>query len=254
MGGMAGQAVGQAPTQMGSMGGGSNSGFGGMTQTAVNPQAQGGFGGGMGAPQPPNSMGGSKLNPYQGPSGMGIGMGGVPGNSGFPDPMTMPQQPRPQVQQMGPQGGYGQLTQLMRQPGQMQGGAQVQQMPSSSQLMSQLGAQSQPIQQSQMQGRMGGFGQQQQQQQPQGIQQLLNNMLTRFQSQTQQRPMQQMPQYQNQALQYRPNMTQAQQSLNRVQPSVQRQNQDTQAARIAELEAQLAGFQRPNNDYGAAGG
>lgn len=51
-----------------------------------------------------------------------------------------------------------------------------------------------------------------------------------------------MPQYQSPASMYRPDMQRAQQNLSRVRPSVQRQRQDEQAARIAELEAQLARF------------
>ena len=90
------------------------------------------------------------------------------------------------------------------------------------------------------------------QQQMGGLQQLLSQMMNRFQPQQRQMRMQ-APQFRSQALQYRPNMTQAQQSLSRVKPSVQKQEQDAQAARIAELEGQLAGFNRSSNDYGGGG-
>jgi hypothetical protein len=127
--------------------------------------------------------------------------------------------------------------------------------------------------QRQMQGGMGGMGgnipgnpgfpdprtrnQQpqfspfQQQQNMQGIQDLFSRMMGQFQPQ---QPMQQMSQFRSPALGYRPNMTQANDSLSRVKPSVQKQNQDAQAARIAELEAQLAGYQTPTNDTFGGGG
>jgi hypothetical protein len=99
-----------------------------------------------------------------------------------------------------------------------------------------------PYQQQQFnpfQQQFGGF-----QQQPQGasgLQALFNNMMRQQQQMQQQRP-QQMPRFQSQALQYRPNMQNAQAALSRVKPSVQKQQQDAQAARIAELEAQIAQY------------
>ncbi len=47
---------------------------------------------------------------------------------------------------------------------------------------------------------------------------------------------------------YRPDMAQVQQNLSRVTPSVQRQQQDAQAARIADLEAQLARYNTPSGE------
>jgi hypothetical protein len=102
------------------------------------------------------------------------------------------------------------------------------------------------------QQQFGGF-----QQQPQnisGLQGLFNQMMGQQQMPMQRQPMQQ---YQDPALQYRPNMQNAQSALSRVRPSVQRQQQDAQSARIAELETQLAGFQTPTSnpyDDGYAGG
>jgi hypothetical protein len=88
------------------------------------------------------------------------------------------------------------------------------------------------------------------QQQNSGIQAALMQMMAR-QNQPMMRPqMQPMPQYQNRTLQYRPNMTQAQQSLNRVQPSVYKTDLDTARARIAELEA----AQQPQQDPYYSGG
>jgi hypothetical protein len=80
-----------------------------------------------------------------------------------------------------------------------------------------------------------------------GLQSLYGNMMNQ-QQQMQRQPMQRMPRFQSQALQYRPDMTQAQAALSRVKPSVQKQEQDAQAARIAELEAQLAGYQTPSGE------
>ena len=102
-----------------------------------------------------------------------------------------------------------------------------------------------PFQQqfSPFQQQFGGF----QQQQPQGIsglQGLYNSMMNQQQQMRQPMQRQPMQQYQDPALQYRPNMQNAQAALSRVRPSVQRQNQDAQAARIAELEAQIAAQQQ----------
>jgi hypothetical protein len=115
-----------------------------------------------------------------------------------------------------------------------------------------------PFQQQQFnpfQQQFGGF-----QQQPQninGLQGLFNAMMNQQQMPMQRQPMQQ---YQDPALQYRPNMQNAQAALSRVRPSVQRQNQDAQAARIAELEAQIAAQQQqqqpsydPWNSSGSGG-
>jgi hypothetical protein len=102
-----------------------------------------------------------------------------------------------------------------------------------------------PYQQQQFnpfQQQFGGF---QQQQPVSGLQSLFNSMMGQQQMQ---QPMQQMPRFQSQALQYRPNMQNAQSALSRVRPSVQRQQQDSQAARISELEAQLAGYNTPSGE------
>jgi hypothetical protein len=115
-----------------------------------------------------------------------------------------------------------------------------------------------PLLQQQMARQQQQFMPQQQfrpQQQMGGLQQLLNQMMNRFQpQQRQQRAPMGMPQFRSQALQYRPNMTQAQQSLSRVKPSVQKQEQDANIARIAELEAQLAAQQPQQDPYYGGGG
>lgn len=77
---------------------------------------------------------------------------------------------------------------------------------------------------------------QMQPQQMGGLQAALMHMLGQY-NQPMARPqiqqMQQMPQYQNRALQYRPNTYAAQQNLSRVAPSVQKQAQDKAAAEAA---------------------
>jgi large subunit ribosomal protein L52 len=86
-----------------------------------------------------------------------------------------------------------------------------------------------PFQQQQMM-RQQPFQQQQmmrqqpfQQQQMGGLQAALMQLLGQYNQPMQRQQFMPMPQYQNQALQYRPDMTQAQESLSRVAPSVQEQ-------------------------------
>jgi hypothetical protein len=166
-------------------------------------------------PTPGIGMGGGAL-----PAGSPGTIGSMAGTSGFGMggglPMAAPQQPAPQV---------------APQPAPQQVSPQVAMM----------------RQQQQQQFRP--------QQQMGGLQQLLNQMMNRFQpQQRQQRAPMGMPQFRSQALQYRPNMTQAQQSLSRVKPSVQKQEQDANIARIAELEAQLAAQQPQQDPYYGGGG
>jgi hypothetical protein len=87
-------------------------------------------------------------------------------------------------------------------------------------------------------------------QQSSGLQAAMMQMMGR-QNQPMMRPqMQGMPQFRAQALGYRPDMAQAQQALNRVQPSVYKTDLDAARARIAELE----GLQQPQSyDYSSGG-
>jgi hypothetical protein len=109
-----------------------------------------------------------------------------------------------------------------------------------------------PIQQMMMRQQQPMFNPMQQQ--SSGLQAAMMQMMGRQNQPVMRAPM---PQYGRSAqmnpLAFRPNITQAQESLSRVKPSVQKQEQDAQAARIAELEAQLAGYQTPTNDYGSGG-
>lgn len=112
----------------------------------------------------------------------------------------------------------------------------------------------QPMQQGPMGGFGGVFGPNQQPQTISGLQGLFNNMRNQNQMLRGQQQ-NQMPNFQSQALQFIPNMQNSRAALSRVKPSVQGQQQDAQAARIAELEAQLAGMQTPTGgSYDGGGG
>lgn len=112
------------------------------------------------------------------------------------------------------------------------------------------------VQQQQMQPQMGiGY------QQP-GLQSMLARILgygggnSYMPQQIMQRGMPMYSQYgmgQN-PLGYRPDMARVQQNLSNVRPSIQKQNQDAQAARIADLEAQLARYNTPASSGGDSGG
>ena len=89
-------------------------------------------------------------------------------------------------------------------------------------------------------------------QQSSGLQAAMMQMMGRQNQPMMRQQMQPMPQYRSPALGYRPDLTNAQQSLNRVQPSVYKTDLDAAMARIAELEAAQQAEQ--NNDYYAGGG
>jgi hypothetical protein len=182
----------------------------------------------------------SQQRPGQQPSQMSgmdqMGFGGMGGQQ--------VQQPRssPFQQQFGSMGGgFGRMPQQQFNPYQQQFNPFQQQF---SPFQQQFGRFQPPQQQfNPFQQQFGGF-----QQQPQnisGLQGLFNQMMGQQQMPMQRQPMQQ---YQDPALQYRPNMQNAQSALSRVRPSVQRQQQDAQSARIAELEAQLARFNTPSGE------
>ena len=187
--------------------------------------------------------------PMQGGKSSGLGQGGYGGAPGFGGGMNQ----MGGMDQMGNMRGMGALGGFGGQMG-MGGGFQQPQFNPFQQQMMQQQPQRQSRYYEQQQPQFNPFQQQQQFQQPQisGLQGLFNQMMGQFQQQ--QRP-QQMPRFQSQALQYRPNMQNAQAALSRVKPSVQGQQQDAQAARIAELEAQIAAFQpQTPTDYGNSGG
>ena len=88
-------------------------------------------------------------------------------------------------------------------------------------------------------------------QQSSGLQAAMMQMMGRQNQPMMRQQMQPMPQYRSPALGYRPDLTNAQQSLNRVQPSVYKTDLDAAMARIAELEA----AQQPQgNNYNDVGG
>lgn len=83
--------------------------------------------------------------------------------------------------------------------------------------------------------------------QQQGLQMLLNNMMSRYGMQPQRAPM---PQFQSQALQYRPDMTGAQQNLGRVAKSVVLQQKEAAEAELEAMRAAQAAETQNNNPYG----
>jgi hypothetical protein len=212
----------QAPMQTGSTTGGPGKGLGGqmnhMVQSAVT----------------------ADVKPNAGPSSF------TPMPTMANDPIqSVPQQaPQAALQQQRPMSPVVQQ-QMMRQQ-QPQFNSFQQQMMRQQQMFN-------PIQQQMMRQQQPMFNPMQQQ--TSGLQAALMQMLAR-QNQPMMRPqMQQMPQYGRSAqmnpLAFRPDMTQAQQSLNRVQPSVYKTDLDAARARIAELEA----AQQPQQDpyYGGGG-
>jgi hypothetical protein len=84
----------------------------------------------------------------------------------------------------------------------------------------------------------------------QGLQGLLSQMMARYQNPQQMMRRAPMPQYRSSALNYRPNMTNAQQNLSRVAPSVAEQQ------RLQAIEdARIAAEQPPqDNSYYSGGG
>lgn len=90
-----------------------------------------------------------------------------------------------------------------------------------------------------MQRAMQPSFQQMRPQQMSGLQGLFNSMMGQMRGGMSRSPM---PQYQNPALNYRPNMQQVQQNLSRVRPSVYKTDLDTARSRIQELEDQVKQF------------
>jgi hypothetical protein len=241
----------QAPMQTGPTTGGPGKGLGGQMNHMVQPDTIRP----MALPYQPTVSPGLNLThdvkPNAGPSDftpMGIMANDPVSQFGDKPPIpSMPQQPAPQqAPQAAPQQ-QRPMSPVMQQ--QMMRQQQPQFNPFQQQMMRQQ-QMFNPIQQMMMR-------QQQQpmfnpmQQQSSGLQAAMMQMMAR-QNQPMMRPqMQQMPQYRSPALGFRPNMTQAQQSLNRVQPSVFKTDLDTARARIAELEA----AQQPQQDpyYGGGG-
>ena len=181
--------------------------------------------------------------------GPGIGLGGQMNHMVQPDtimPMALPYQPTAELK---PNAGPSSFTPMptMANDPLSQFGDKPPITASPQQLAPQQGFMS-PLMQQQMMRQRSMFNPMQQ---GSGLQAALMQMLSR-QNQPMMRPqMRQMPQYRSPALGFRPNMTQAQQSLNRVQPSVYKTDLDTARARIAELEA----AQQPQQDpyYGGGG-
>jgi hypothetical protein len=249
-----GAAGGAAPTNTGQQGQATSLGFAPAPIGSVAGGNGVGFGGGMGS----GAMGFADYDPNSTASGL-FGRGN---NGAQPAPGQMnwqvsdaqkanllaQQQMRDQMvrQQAAPQ----QMQQQRAMSPLMQQQMMRQQQPMFNPMQQMMMRQQQPMF-NPMQQQFRPQQQFQQQQQMSGLQAALMQMMGRQNQPIMRAPM---PQYGRSAqmnpLAFRPDTTQAQESLSRVKPSVQKQEQDAQAARIAELEAQLAGFNRPSNDYG----
>jgi hypothetical protein len=86
----------------------------------------------------------------------------------------------------------------------------------------------------------------------QGLQGLMAQMMSRYQNPYQTMQRAPMPQYRNPALNYRPDMTGAQQNLSRVAKSVVLQQKEAAEAELAAMREAQAAAQQSNNyyDYG----
>ena len=87
----------------------------------------------------------------------------------------------------------------------------------------------------------------------QGLQGLMSQMMARYQNPYQMQMRAPMPQYRSPALDYRPDMSMAQQSLSRVAPSVAEQ-QRLQAIEDARIAAEQAAQQPQQDPYYGGGG
>ena len=87
----------------------------------------------------------------------------------------------------------------------------------------------------------------------QGLQGLMSQMMARYQNPYQMQMRAPMPQYRSPALDYRPDMTMAQQSLSRVAKSVVLQQKEAAEAEAARLRAELDAAQQPEYAYNAGG-
>jgi len=87
----------------------------------------------------------------------------------------------------------------------------------------------------------------------QGLQGLMSQIMSRYQNPYQMQMRAPMPQYRSSALNYRPDMTNAQQNLSRVAPSVAEQ-QRLQAIEDARIAAEQAAQQPPQDTYSGGGG
>lgn len=196
-------------------------------------------GGGMMAAlgnQAPAQTGPTTGGPGLGPEGLGIGLGGQMNHMVQPDtimPMTLPYQPTAELKPNAGPSNFTPMPTMANDP------------------LSQFGDKppipalpQQRAPQQMMQRAPQNF---------QGLQGLLAQMMSRYQNPQQMMRRAPMPQYRSSALNFRPNMTNAQQSLNRVKPSVYKTDLDTARARIAELEAAQAAAQQQDPYYSGGG-
>jgi hypothetical protein len=197
-------------------------------------------GGAMGAGSP------ATIGSMAGTSGVGMG-GGLPMAAGFGGGSMAPQapqqaQPTPEVPTQEMQRQMQQQQRAMSPLMQQQMMRQQQFNPFQQQQM----MRQQPFQQQQMM-RQQPF----QQQQMGGLQAALMQLLGQYNQPMQRQQFMPMPQYQNQALQYRPDMTQAQESLSRVAPSVQEQQRLAEEAAAEKARSSMFGTADEDADFQA---
>jgi hypothetical protein len=87
----------------------------------------------------------------------------------------------------------------------------------------------------------------------QGLQGLMSQMMSRYQSPFQTMQRAPMPQYRSSALDYRPDMTNAQQNLSRVAKSVVLQQKEAAEAELAAMKEAQAAAQQDNSYYSGGG-
>jgi len=87
----------------------------------------------------------------------------------------------------------------------------------------------------------------------QGLQGLMSQMMSRYQSPYQTMQRAPMPQYRSSALDYRPDMTNAQQNLSRVAKSVVLQQKEAAEAELAAMKEAQAAAQQDNSYYSGGG-
>jgi hypothetical protein len=217
-----------SPMGLGQVMQGLRGGFGGQQQGAMGMGGMGGMGDtGMNMAMPSGVS--STAGPNEAGMRQALGMPSTPSGFGGQKQFNPYQQP---------QGGFDyRQYQQEQQMNQIRNQYQQQQQQQMQQRPQQM---YNPYQQQQMQQQFNPY-QQQQRPQQQGIQQLLSSMLSRYGNQQQNR----MPTYQSRAAQYRPDMSQAQASLNRTATTA-----NAQTASQAPTENPFTSSFPSNNDRG----
>jgi hypothetical protein len=177
--------------------------------------------------QTPVQTGPTTGGPGIGPEGLGLGLGGQMNHMVQPVPMPQqsPQQPTAELKPNAGPSSFTPMGIMANDPVSQFGDKPP--IPAAPQQMQQRPMS--PLVQQQMMSRQMGP------QNFQGLQGLMSQIMARYRNPYQMMQRAPMPQYRSSALNYRPNMTNAQQSLSRVAPSVaeQQRRQAIEDARIA---------------------